>query len=235
MFTRTRKTLRAWPILLATLALLLVDPRAALAQFKVGTGLFNDGLGTIYLNGGTDDAVWVGSGTANAPAAKVIPDCDDAAGNHLNYDQTTNTFTCGTSSSGAAVFSQVGWTTSLKINLNGNTVFFDPFTGGISDVENDVSVPVGAGSWKDLRCKASDTVGGTSLSVEITFGTCGSGATFDCQAGDLCVSPTGTTPTTVDTSTLASTAGQCAIGKFTATGDTNEVFVNCSFMKTANS
>ena len=46
----------------------------------------------------TDDGVAVGSGSAFV--TKVIPDCDDSSGNHLNYDTTTNTFSCGTSGDG---------------------------------------------------------------------------------------------------------------------------------------
>lgn len=42
-----------------------------------------------------DDAVLVGTGTTTA--SKAIPDCDDSAGQHLNYDTTTNAFSCGTS------------------------------------------------------------------------------------------------------------------------------------------
>lgn len=47
--------------------------------------------------GATDDSVVMGNGTVWA--AKVIPDCDDSAGNHLNYDTATNTWTCGTTAS----------------------------------------------------------------------------------------------------------------------------------------
>lgn len=42
-----------------------------------------------------DDAVLVGTGTTTA--SKAIPDCDDSAGQHLNYDTATNAFSCGTS------------------------------------------------------------------------------------------------------------------------------------------
>lgn len=40
--------------------------------------------------------------TANVAAFsfKVIPDCQDSGGNHLNYTQSTDAFSCGTSSSG---------------------------------------------------------------------------------------------------------------------------------------
>lgn len=64
----------------------------------------------------TDDSVLVGTGTATA--SKAIPDCDDSGGNHLNYDTTTNAFSCGTSG-GAASFDP------------GTTVeFYDDFLGG---------------------------------------------------------------------------------------------------------
>jgi trimeric autotransporter adhesin len=37
---------------------------------------------------------------ADTFTAKTVPDCDDSAGNHLNFDNATQTFTCGTTSSG---------------------------------------------------------------------------------------------------------------------------------------
>jgi hypothetical protein len=48
------------------------------------------GLSTI-----SDDNIMVGNGTAWQ--LKSLPDCDDTDGNHLNYDRTSNVFTCGTS------------------------------------------------------------------------------------------------------------------------------------------
>jgi hypothetical protein len=40
-------------------------------------------------------------GAAGAdPSAKTVPDCLDSGGNHLNYAQSTDTFSCGTTSSG---------------------------------------------------------------------------------------------------------------------------------------
>lgn len=43
----------------------------------------------------TEDAVLVGDSTADW-APKVLPDCDTAATSKLLYDQSTNTFSCGT-------------------------------------------------------------------------------------------------------------------------------------------
>lgn len=48
----------------------------------------------------TDDNIFVGNGTTWEK--KALPDCDDTGGNHLNYDTTTNTFSCGTSGSGGS-------------------------------------------------------------------------------------------------------------------------------------
>lgn len=54
-------------------------------------------------NGGTDvstasdDQVLVNSGSAWV--AKTVTNCTDTGGNHINYTQSTNTFSCGTSSS----------------------------------------------------------------------------------------------------------------------------------------
>jgi hypothetical protein len=39
----------------------------------------------------------------NVGSYKTIPACTDTAGNHLNYDQTTDTYSCGTSSSSGGV------------------------------------------------------------------------------------------------------------------------------------
>lgn len=46
----------------------------------------------------TDDGLAVGNGSTFD--TKVVTDCDDTGGNHLNYDTTTNAFSCGTSGDG---------------------------------------------------------------------------------------------------------------------------------------
>lgn len=47
---------------------------------------------------GADDQVLVSSSTS-AGAWASVPNCTDASGNHLNYTASTNTFSCGTTSS----------------------------------------------------------------------------------------------------------------------------------------
>lgn len=47
----------------------------------------------------TDDNVYVANGSAIQ--AKTVPDCTDTGGNHLNYTQSSNSFSCGTSGDGS--------------------------------------------------------------------------------------------------------------------------------------
>jgi hypothetical protein len=54
--------------------------------------------GALSILAPTDDNLLVGSGTAFQ--LKALPNCTDTTGNHLNYTTSTNTFSCGTTSSG---------------------------------------------------------------------------------------------------------------------------------------
>src|SRR6185369_10172156 len=75
---------------------------------------------TVPTNAAADQALMT---TASAVSSwKSVPDCDDSAGNHLNYDTATHAFSCGTSSAssmtypgaGVAVSSGAAWGTSLS-------------------------------------------------------------------------------------------------------------------------
>ena len=50
-----------------------------------------------------DDKVFVAD-SATAATWRTITNCTDSSGNHLNYTQSTNSFSCGTTSSGASTF-----------------------------------------------------------------------------------------------------------------------------------
>ena len=61
------------------------------------------GEGTSAVSSLTLGAHQVAVGATSAdPSAKTIPDCQDTTGNHLNYTQSTDAFSCGTSSSGGS-------------------------------------------------------------------------------------------------------------------------------------
>ena len=57
------------------------------------------------VNDATADDQVVVFDSSSAGTLKSIGDCQDSGGNHLNYTASTNTFSCGTSASGAG-----GWT-----------------------------------------------------------------------------------------------------------------------------
>jgi hypothetical protein len=83
------------------------------------TGQLSASRGGTGLSAATDDGVMVGDGSAWQ--SKAVPACTDTAGNHLNYDAATNTFTCGTASS---IEVQAGGVTAGvrgKLNLNSGT------------------------------------------------------------------------------------------------------------------
>ena len=71
-----------------------------LADTDAITGMLPVGNGGTNLTGATDDALMVGNGTTWQ--SKVLPDCTDTGGNHLNYASATNTLTCGTSGTGGS-------------------------------------------------------------------------------------------------------------------------------------
>lgn len=60
------------------------------------SGTLPFGSGGTGLGTAADDTTLVSSGSAWV--AKALPTCTDTGGNHLNYDTSTNTFSCGTTS-----------------------------------------------------------------------------------------------------------------------------------------
>lgn len=85
---------------LVNTAVTTLSSLSSIGTITVGTW---QGTAISFLNGGTgltaaaDDTVMVSNSTAWQ--AKTVPNCLDTGGNHLNYDQSTNTFSCGTSGS----------------------------------------------------------------------------------------------------------------------------------------
>jgi hypothetical protein len=72
--------------------------------------------GGTNLNASADDNIMVGNGTTWQ--TKAVPNCTDTGGNHLNYDTSTNTVSCGTSSSGGGG-TPGGSNTQVQFNNSG--------------------------------------------------------------------------------------------------------------------
>lgn len=160
----------------------------ASAAMTVGTGasLTFSGSGSINAstfrgnatvataNGGTgltvsvDDAVLLGNGTIWQ--GKVIPSCLDTAGQHLNYDPSTNTFACGTTSTNftgdfSLITSGTNTAATMTVGtgaavtyINSGTVNASAFRGntvvasadggtGLSSVTEDAVLLGTAGAW----------------------------------------------------------------------------------------
>ncbi len=77
---------------------LSLAPNEGAIIWSDGTNYLANRIGNLpitELSGPTDDNIIVGNGSTWEK--KTLPDCDDSAGQHLNYDATTNAWTCGTS------------------------------------------------------------------------------------------------------------------------------------------
>jgi len=88
-------------------------------RYKCGNGTVSNTLAWLSeVGAGTivDDNINVGNGTTSQ--AKAVPTCTDTGGNHLNYDASTNTFSCGTSGSGGSA----GTTVDDSLNLGNGTI-----------------------------------------------------------------------------------------------------------------
>jgi hypothetical protein len=53
---------------------------------------------------------------AGTSTYKIIPDCTDAAGNHLNYTQSTDAFSCGTTTSASPTLTK--YTSTLPMTMS---------------------------------------------------------------------------------------------------------------------
>lgn len=82
--------------------------------------------GGTNLTTATDDAVLLGNGTSWQ--AKNFPACADTGGNHLNYDSSSNTISCGTSSSGGGASGDVTTYTTADQSVTSSTTLVTSMT-----------------------------------------------------------------------------------------------------------
>jgi hypothetical protein len=94
-----------------------------------GTGLALSTSGVFSVLAPTDDNIAIGNGTTWQ--LKAIPDCTDASGNHLNYTASSNSLSCGTTSSGGSGITGLTTNTIPKATSStsiGNSLFTDDAT-----------------------------------------------------------------------------------------------------------
>lgn len=92
----------------------------------VGAGTLAVARGGRGITTVTDDGIDVANGSLLQ--LKVLPDCTDSAGKHLNYDATSNAFSCGTTTSGGTGTGDVAGPASSG---NNGVPLFDLTTGKI--------------------------------------------------------------------------------------------------------
>ncbi len=99
------------------------------AGLTAGTILMADGTSSIRSltsAAGADDQTLVWD-SATAATPRTVPNCTDTGGNHLNYTQSTNSFSCGTSSSTTTTVADVVLRTAGNVTTTSGTLV--DFTG----------------------------------------------------------------------------------------------------------
>ena len=131
--TRTANTALAGPTTGAAAAptfraLVAADlPLVPLATGVSGTLSLANGGG---LTTATDDTVRVGNGTALQE--KTLPNCTDTGGQHVNYTQSSNAFSCGTSGATSLGFATVTYAATQVVDLTTCEVCQITLTGNIT-------------------------------------------------------------------------------------------------------
>jgi hypothetical protein len=197
--------------------------------------------GTIPVeNGGTglasipDDSIWIGTGadTNTVVAGVAINNCTGGS-SALTYATASNSFSCLTGISQEA-YPVLTFTSETKIDLADNTTpVYMGLGGRVSSTEGDVAVPISAGSFTNLYCRASGTLNGSNgVTVTVRIGDCGSEA--DTAATLDVINISSATPYTG--SAVTATAGQCMTLSMVrkTSGDPTAYFINCTLAKTLN-
>jgi hypothetical protein len=198
-----------------------------LADTDAVTGTLPFGNGGTGLATATEDAAMVGAG-GSGWEAKVIPDCQDSGGNHLNYNNTTNAFSCGTT--GPAGGDPVLSFSTLGDVTQGTTVHMG--SSGNVDASQSRAQVIAAGAFTldNLSCVASVAPGGAdTIVITLADGAC-TGALSDSTAAVCTISASGRSCT--DTGSEAITSGECfALGAvWSATAATS--VVSCTMERT---
>lgn len=200
----------------------------------IGTGSWNAtaipfGKGGTGLTSAADDTTLVSSGSAWV--AKTLPDCTDTGGNHLNYTQSTNTFSCGTLANQTISTVNVTGSGAPSVGIYRPLTNFLGFTtqnafrGGF-DANGAFQINYGFNSqgtkFTASGCSNSSTVGGAVAGqfASGTTGTCtvvitlpASPNGWACSASDI------STPANLISQSATSTTS-CTITGSTTSGDT---------------
>ncbi len=170
---------------------------------------------------------------ASTGAWKTIPDCTDASGNHINYTQSTDAFSCGTSAGLSVTYQQFTTSANPTYTPNANLLFAivecvgqgGGGGGAAASATGDSSGGGGgAGSYSRVRLTAaqigvSKAVTNTAAANGGTSGNNAGGSGNDTSLGTLCVGKGGSG----GGGAAANSAGTAGAGGVVGTGDTTFV------------
>lgn len=204
---------------------------------------------TFKVNAGGTDVEWgtaaiAGGGTGATTATEAFDNLapTTTAGDLIVHNGTDNVrFAKGTDgkiikmvagalsweddSTGSASSTHSFSTTPM--DLNADALYVNPSSGMLCATQTKCKQPTQTQVvFSNFTARADAAIGGTNNTVELAQGSCDDGTdiTFDCQSGDLCVTIASTDsdlPTTADSDDLTVSAGNCYVGKITASGNTN--------------
>lgn len=105
---------------------------------------------------------------------------------------------------------------------------------GVSTTEGRVRTPTGGGTFKNLACYASGSLGGSGATVTAGSGACTGSLTYP-NSNQVAVTVTSTTAVSDTSHELVVSAGQCIALKVEWSDTTSDAVVNCTLEKVANS
>jgi hypothetical protein len=117
--------------------------------------------GVSYLAGPSTHQIPIVT-AANTASYKTLPDCQDSTGNHINYTQSTDAFTCGTSVPANTV-TTTGTQTLTNKTLGGTTP--------VNRLRANQGTPVVVGDWTITGLGAGIGSWGTTASISSVSGT----------------------------------------------------------------
>lgn len=131
----------------------------------------NGGLGAALNAAAAHSTVISNGATPAVYSAKTIPDCTDSGGNHINFTQSTDAFSCGTSggggggSAGSTLFSTTNSTTATATSA----------TSLIGTISGSATIPVNtftAGQFLQIIAEGYYTTPATpaSLTIDLKIG-----------------------------------------------------------------
>lgn len=142
------------------------------------TGILPIANGGTNLSAASDDNLMLGNGTTWQ--SKALTTCTDTGGNHLNYDASTNTFSCGTSGPSGSSTTTINSVNGPNFTFNTSSTGSD-FTISTSTATVNFNLPTASASNRGLLSTTDWSTFNSKVSTSRTI-TAGTGLT---GGGDL--------------------------------------------------